>query len=129
MPWLRLVGGLWSDGDRSREFGTCADPVAVQAHWDWFGPEQIDAVLRKWLVILPRPFTAQDRAEGYCYYTAVWQPEVLPDPSAGPAGRVFFEQTIRDNLDAGRADHVALSSAGGSSAPGVHSTPGGPRLL
>ena len=91
-------------------FATCADPAAVQAICDRFGPEQIDALLRKWLAILPHPFTAADRAAGYRYDIAVWQAEfsltqVLDRPISG---RVFFEQVIRDNLDAGRPDQVSL---------------------
>jgi hypothetical protein len=39
-------------------FATCADPAAVQAICDRLGPEQIDALLRKWLAILPHPFSA-----------------------------------------------------------------------
>jgi DNA-binding transcriptional ArsR family regulator len=91
-------------------FATCADPAAVQAICDRLGPEQIDALLRKWLAILPHPFSAADRAAGYRYDIAVWQAEfsltqVLDRPISG---RVFFEQVIRDNLDAGRPDQVTL---------------------
>jgi hypothetical protein len=91
-------------------FATCEDPAVVQAICDRFGAEQIDALLRKWLAILPHPFTAADRAAGYRYEVAVWQAEfsltqVLDRPISG---RVFFEQAIRDNLDAGRPDQVAL---------------------
>src|SRR4051812_17767150 len=42
-------------------FATCADPAAVQAICDRLGPAQIDALLRKWLQVLPHPFTAADR--------------------------------------------------------------------
>ena len=45
-------------------FATCADPAGVQTICDRLGPEQIDALLRKWLAILPHPFTAADRAAG-----------------------------------------------------------------
>jgi hypothetical protein len=91
-------------------FATCADPAALQVICDQFGPEQIDALLRKWLAILPHPFTPADRAAGYRYDIAVWQAEfsltqVLDRPISG---RVFFEQVIRDNLDAGRPDQVTL---------------------
>src|SRR3954471_15571009 len=48
-------------------FATCADPAAVQAICDRLGPDQIDALLRKWLARLPHPFTAADREAGYCY--------------------------------------------------------------
>ena len=91
-------------------FATCADPAAVQAICDRLGPAQIDGLLRKWLAILPHPFTIDDRAAGYRYDISIWQAEfsltqVLDRPISG---RVFFEQVIRDNLDAGRPDRVAL---------------------
>ncbi|HTH92515.1 hypothetical protein [Mycobacterium sp.] len=91
-------------------FATCADPAAVQAICDRLGPEQIDGLLRKWLAILPHPFTAADRAAGYRYDISVRQVEfsltqVLDRPISG---RVFFEHVIRDNLDAGRPDQVCL---------------------
>ena len=107
-------------------FATCADPAAVQAICDRFGPEQIDALLRKWLAILPHPFTAADRAAGYRYDIAVWQAEfsltqVLYRPISG---RVFLEQVIRDNLDAGRPDQVALIFERQLKRTGPRATPG-----
>ena len=41
-------------------FAAVADPAALQAICDELGPEQIDALLRKWLALLPHPFTAAD---------------------------------------------------------------------
>jgi len=91
-------------------FATVDDPAAVQAICDRLGPEQITALLDKWLAILPNPFTDADRAAGYRYELSVLQAEfsltqVLDRPITG---RVFFEQVIRDNLDAGRPDQVSL---------------------
>jgi hypothetical protein len=91
-------------------FAAVDDPAAVQAICDRLGPEQIDGLLRKWLAILPHPFTAQDRAAGYRYDISILQAEfsltqVLDRPVSG---RVFFEQVIRDNLDIGRPDLVSL---------------------
>src|SRR3954451_4960514 len=91
-------------------FAAVEDPAAVQAICARLGPEQIDALLRKWLAILPNPFTDADRDAGYCYEASIWQAEfsltqVLDRPVTG---RVFFEQVIRDNLDAGRPDQVSL---------------------
>jgi len=86
------------------------DPVAVQRICDRLSPAKIDAVVRKWLARLPHPFTAADRAADYRYQLSVLQAEfsltqVLDRPQSG---RVFFEQVIRDNLDLGRPDKVAL---------------------
>jgi hypothetical protein len=91
-------------------FATVADPAAVQAICDQLGSAQIHALLDKWLAILPNPFTDADRAAGYRYELSVLQAEfsltqVLDRPVTG---RVFFEQVIRDNLDAGRPDQVSL---------------------
>jgi len=91
-------------------FAACDDPAAVQAICDGLSPEKIDTLLRKWLAILPHPFTAADRRAGYRYDISILQAEfsltqVLDRPVSG---RVFFEQVIRDNLDIGRPDQVSL---------------------
>jgi hypothetical protein len=91
-------------------FATVADPAAIQAICDRLGPQQITALLDRWRVILPNPFTDADRAAGYRYECSILQAEfsltqVLDRPVTG---RVFFEQVIRDNLDAGRPDQVSL---------------------
>ncbi len=72
--------------------------------------DTIDALLRKWLARLPHPFTPADRAAGYRYEPSVLQAEFsLTQVHDKPvSGRIFFEQTIRDNLDIGRPDQVAL---------------------
>ncbi len=91
-------------------FATCENPTALQAICDQLGPPQIQALLDKWLQILPGAFTDADRAAGYRYECSILQAEfsltqVLDRPVSG---RVFFEQVIRDNLDAGRPDRVSL---------------------
>jgi hypothetical protein len=91
-------------------FAAVDDPAAVQAICDSLTPEKIDALLRKWLARLPHPFTEADRAAGYRYDISILQAEfsltqMLDRPVAG---RIFFEQVIRDNLDIGRPDHVGL---------------------
>src|SRR4051794_28635731 len=122
-PYMCLNGHEWAKRQAAQAgigftaldngFAALDDPADVerlQAICDRLGPEQIDALLRKWLAILPHPFTAEDRAAGYRYDIAVWQAEfsltqVLDRPVTG---RVFFEHVIRDNLDAGRPDQVCL---------------------
>jgi hypothetical protein len=91
-------------------FASVEDPAALQAICDRLGPAQIHALLDKWLRILPSPFTEQDHDAGYRYDLSVLQAEfsltqMLDRPVTG---RVFFEQVIRDNLDAGRPDQVSL---------------------
>jgi hypothetical protein len=66
--------------------------------------------LRKWLRLLPHPFTAKDRQAGYRYQLSILQIElsltqVLDRPVSG---RIFFEEVIRENLDIGRPKQVQL---------------------
>jgi hypothetical protein len=107
-------------------FAAVADPAALQAICDQLGPAQIDALLRKWLARLPHPFTAADRQAGYRYDISVLQAEfsltqMLDKPVSG---RVFFEQVIRDNLDAGRPDQVSLIFGRHLIRTGPRATPG-----
>ena len=91
-------------------FATVDDVAGLQAICDGLGPAQIDALLRKWLRILPTPFTDEDQAAGYRYELSILHAEfsLTQMLDAPVSGRIFFEQVIRDNLDIGRPDHVAL---------------------
>jgi hypothetical protein len=107
-------------------FASCGDPAGLQAICDRLGPEAIKALLDKWLAILPHPFTAADIAAGYRYELSVLQAEfsltqVLDTPAAG---RIFFEQVIRDNIDMGRPDQVTLVFGRKLIRKGKHATPG-----
>jgi hypothetical protein len=67
-------------------------------------------VVRTWLARLPHLYPPADPAAGYRYQLSILQAEfaltqVLDRPQAG---RLFFEQVIRENLDLGRPDHVQL---------------------
>jgi hypothetical protein len=91
-------------------FAAVEDPAALQAICDRLGVEQIEALLRRWLNILPDPFGPADRLAGYRYELSILQAEfsltqMLDRPVAG---RVFFEHVIRDNLDVGRPDQIGL---------------------
>src|SRR5664279_4183208 len=107
-------------------FATVDDPVAVQRICDRLSPAKIDRLLRKWLGILPHPFTRADRAAGYRYDISVLQAEfsltqMLDRPVSG---RVFFEEVIRENLDIGRPDHIGLVFDRQIRTRGKHPTPG-----
>jgi hypothetical protein len=52
-------------------FASVDDVTAVREICDRLGPAQIDALLRKWLKILPSPFTAADEAAGYRYELSI----------------------------------------------------------
>jgi hypothetical protein len=88
----------------------CSNPKRLQAICDGLSAAKIDALLRKWLRLLPHPFTGADRKAGYRYDISILQAEfsttqVLDRPVHG---RLFFEQVIRENLDLGRPDEVQL---------------------
>lgn len=89
---------------------SCADPVRLQSICDGLSQEKIEALLRKWLRLLPHPFSARDRQAGYRYQLSILQIElsltqVLDRPVSG---RIFFEEVIRENLDAGRPKQIQL---------------------
>jgi hypothetical protein len=108
-------------------FAACGDVPALQAICDSLGPAHIEALLRKWLAILPNPFTAEDEAAGYAYELSLLQAEfsltqVLDAPLSG---RIFFEQVLRDNLDIGRPDPRSAWYSPGASSPGGAAPPRG----
>ena len=89
---------------------SCADPQRLQQICDGLSAEKIDRLLRKWLHVLPHPFTPADRTAGHRYDISILQAEfsltqVLDRPVHG---RLFFEQVIRENRDLGRPDEVQL---------------------
>ncbi|MGH2651348.1 MAG: hypothetical protein ACRDHK_09075, partial [Actinomycetota bacterium] len=91
-------------------FAACDDPRRLQRICDRLGPTHIDRLLRKWLAVLPHPFTGADRRAGYRYDLSILQAEfsltqVLDRPLSG---RVFFEEVVRENVDVGRPDRVSL---------------------
>ena len=117
---LCLNGNEWAKRQAARAgigftpldnaFAAVDDVPALQAICHALGPAQTGALLRKWLAILPHPFTRADRAAGYRYDISILQAEfsltqVLDKPVSG---RIFFEQVIRDNLDLGRPDRISL---------------------
>jgi hypothetical protein len=91
-------------------FAACEDPARLQRICDRLDPTRIDRLARKWLKMLPHPYTAADRRAGYRYDISILQAEfsltqMLDRPASG---RVFFETVIRENLDVGRPDYISL---------------------
>jgi hypothetical protein len=91
-------------------FASCEDPWCLQRICDRLSAAKIDALARKWFRMLPHPFTGRDRRAGYRYDISILRAEfsltqVLDRPLTG---RVFFEDVIRENLNLGRPDQVAL---------------------
>jgi hypothetical protein len=91
-------------------FAACTEPDRLQRICDGCTPAAVDRLLRKWLRILPHPFTAADRAAGYRYDISILQAEfsltqMLDRPLSG---RILLDEVFRENLDIGRPDHVGL---------------------
>ena len=122
-PWglkVYLNGHEWLKRQLAKEnigfealdngFLSCQNPERLQALAESLGPKEVQAFLAKWLERLPLPISASDRAAGYDYQLSIWQMEVsLTQIMDRPvAGRQFFEEVIRDNLDLGRPDRVQL---------------------
>jgi len=89
---------------------SCENPRRLQRICDGLSETKIEALARKWLRLLPHPFTAEDRRAGFVHDISILQAEfsltqVLDRPVTG---RVFFEEIIRDNIDIGRPDQVQL---------------------
>ncbi len=91
---------------------SCDNPKRLQAICDGLSAEKIEALLRKWLRLLPYPYEARNRKAGHFnrYQISILQAEfsltqVLDRPVTG---RVFFEEVIRENLDIGRPSQVQL---------------------
>lgn len=89
---------------------SCENPDRAQQICDELNSVKIEAMVGKWLLQLPHPFSVEDRSAGYCYDLSILQAEfsltqVLDRPVSG---RIFFEQVIRDNLDIGRPDKVQM---------------------
>ncbi len=85
-------------------FATCEDPKRLQRVCDRLFAAKIEVFVRKWLRLPPHPLTPADRRAGYRYDISVLQAEFsLTQCLDRPlAGRMFLEEVIRENLDAGR---------------------------
>jgi hypothetical protein len=91
-------------------FRSCDDPRALQRVCDRLGAGAVKSFWWRWCRRLPSPFTDADRRAGYVYELAFRQFEVSDTRVFGhpQAGRGFFEGVIRDHLDLGRPEQVAL---------------------
>jgi hypothetical protein len=74
---------------------SCADRKRLQQICDDLSAEKIDGFLRKWLRLLPHPFTGADRKAGYRYAISILQAEfsltqVLDQPVRG---RLFLQRS------------------------------------
>jgi hypothetical protein len=91
-------------------FRSCENPDALQQICDRLGTGAVLNYFWRWFWRLPSPFTQDDLKRGFLYQLAVRQLEISDTRvfSRPQAGRAFFEGVIRDNLDIGRPERVAL---------------------
>ena len=118
--WLWLNGHQWAKRQLEKAkigyealdngFRSCADPERLQNICDRLGPAAVQSFFWRWLLRLPCPFTRADLRAGYGYELAFRQFEVSETCvfDRPQAGRMWFEGVIRDHLDLGRPDQIAL---------------------
>src|ERR1700736_1590439 len=118
--WLWLNGHEWAKRQLEKAgiayealdngFRAVSDAAALQKICDRLGPAAVQSFFGKWLRRLPSPFTEADLRAGYGYQMAFRQFEVSDTCvfDRPQAGRMWFEGVIRDHLDVGRPDQIAL---------------------
>jgi hypothetical protein len=118
--WLWLNGHEWAKRQLDKAgvayealdngFRSCADPRALQRICDRLGSGAVQSFFWRWVHRLPSPFTRADQRAGYVYALAFRQIEISDTRvfDRPQAGRAWFEGVIRDHLDVGRPDQVAL---------------------
>jgi len=118
--WLWLNGHEWAKRQLEKAgiayealdngFRSCRDAAALQKICDRLGPGAVQSFFARWWRRLPSPFTDADVRAGYGYQMSSRQFEVADTCvfDRPPAGRMWFEGVIRDHLDIGRPDQIAL---------------------
>ena len=118
--WLWLNGHEWAKRQLEKAgiryqaldngFRSCGDPVRLQKICDSLGAAEVRSFLARWLLRLPSPFTPTELQGDYGYELAFRQLEVSETCvfDRPQAGRMWFEGVIRDHLDVGRPDQIAL---------------------
>lgn len=118
--WIYVNGHEWAKRQLDKAgigytaldngFQSCDDPRALQRICDRLGSGAVKSFFWRWQSRLPTPFTRADLRTGYVYDLAFRQLEVSDTRvfDRPQAGRAFFEGLIRDHLDLGRPDQVAL---------------------
>jgi hypothetical protein len=84
------------------------------------------AGIDRWLAWIPSPLTPDDRRRGFSYQFSVRQVEISDTAvfDAPRRGRAWFEAAIRDHLDLGRPEQVALVVDRHVRSRGKNPTPG-----
>jgi hypothetical protein len=118
--WLWLNGHEWAKRQLEHAgvpyegldngFRSCEHVAVLQKICDRLGPAAVKGFFWRWVFRLPSPFTAADFRAGYVYALAFRQFEISETCvfDRPQAGRMWFEGVIRDHLDIGRPDQIAL---------------------
>jgi hypothetical protein len=118
--WIWLNGHEWAKRQLEKArvgyetldngFRACTDPAVLEKICDRLGPGEIRDFFWRWFARLPCPLTQADVRAGYGYEWAFRQYEVSETCvfDRPQAGRMWFEGVIRDHLDVGRPDQIAL---------------------
>lgn len=117
--WLWLNGHEWAKRQAEQQglgfdaldngFRSCADAGALAAICTSLSDSEVHDFFARWMRALPSPFTAAERSR-YGYALSVRQLEISDTRvfDRPAAGRAWFERTIADQLDLGRADRVQI---------------------
>jgi hypothetical protein len=118
--WIWLNGHEWAKRQLEKSgiayealdngFRSCKEPASLQHICDRLGPGAVRSFFWRWVHRLPSPFTKADLKSGYVYELAFRQLEVSDTCvfDRPQAGRAWFEGVIRDHLDIGRPNEIAL---------------------
>ncbi|HKV38193.1 MAG TPA: hypothetical protein VJX67_03190 [Blastocatellia bacterium] len=118
--WIWLNGHEWAKRQMEKMeigyealdngFRSCESPERLQRVCDRLGPGAVKSFFWRWFNRLPTPFTRANLRAGYVYELAFRQFEVSDTIvfDRPQSGRMWFEGVIRDHLDIGRPDQVAL---------------------
>ena len=111
----------------SNGFASCAEPAALQAICDRFGPGTVQVWFERWMARLPLPLTGADRDAGYWWELSMRQVEtsrtLVFDEDCH--ARAFFEALLCENMDLGRPENVELLFRRGQRLGGHSSPPPG----
>jgi hypothetical protein len=118
--WIYLNGNEWAKQQAAQQniefrpldngFSACENPHALAAICHRLSAEDVRLFFDRWQAALPSPLTPQDRARGYGHALAFRQLEISDTRvfDRPAAGRVWFEQTLPDQLTLGRPDQAAV---------------------
>jgi len=118
--WIWLNGHEWTKRQLEKAgigyealdngFRACADAAGLQKICDSLGPPRVREFFWRWFLRSPAPLTQADVRAGYGYEWAFRQFEISETCvfDRPQAGRMWFEGVIRDHLDVGRPDQIAL---------------------